>query len=965
MLCILSSSAADNIYVYRNDGRFNAFFSEEVDSMRFSNIGIDGINYDKSVTQEIYTPDSIYRIPLSVIDSISVYQPKTLYKPDVRVITDDYLPFISSSNNLSIEFLSSLPEEYKPKEDEILVRFDSNEIFPDGFAGRVKTITTGDHINVACDSVGFLDIYDQLITIGEFTLEKDPLDNDNLKAVTRSSENETGELPLDLEIPISLGAENLHVEGKCNIGLRIRLTAKITPLTQFIELRIKDHESISWMCEGEVNKSKSFQKFYPDIITLNVPIPQFPIFKFGARFSPFIEFELKGKIKEETTLSSQNSCTFTFSDGQFNITQGNRESEITFKPELSIEGSIWGGMRNRFELSSIGNLLSIGGNITIGPKITGNISADLEKWLNHESAYEILNDTKLVTCLKGGIDFSFNFKWKSTEHDGMITKIKENSIPLGKFSPSIEIGNLEFYLFPNFSALNADINGTSLSSGTTASRSLIFPSKLGFALTEEDGRSITKYNSETYWLERFSDKKVSHTFDDLKHNVTYTLQPIINIFGIEIKGSPSKTVSIGARVYTSTSDATYTSATTICSYDIDGDILPDSYGICYSKTVKNPDIESGTVSRATSSSGKSFMNDIYGLEQGTTYYYRGFINLEGKYIYGDTRCFTTKRLEDPDEEPNPGGTNGDDGTPLEAITVGSHKITQNSACIRLSFSHITTDTDCGYFLDSETSSTSGGNSQMVSLGPVAGNITIPLSGLKPSTTYYYQAYAKNKYGKSIGEEMSFTTDPLSVPTIETIEVSDVKQRSANVEVEYSNLPDEPRGGIELTSNGWSYALYQPIGEGKRTFTISNLEPGTKYSVCGFADYDGGTAYGNEIGFTTEPREIPDLSGKWTFHQKFLGNNTVYPELELKEKGKDWARYTASGFYGVILFEMTVYSDLSVSLYLGSPNSSSGHFSGMFDENFTSVSGNSYIYDYGPGNWAVPPTEYNDSWSFSR
>ncbi len=248
MLCILSSSAADNIYVYRNDGRFNAFFSEEVDSMRFSNIGIDGINYDKSVTQEIYTPDSIYRIPLSVIDSISVYQPKTLYKPDVRVITDDYLPFISSSNNLSIEFLSSLPEEYKPKEDEILVRFDSNEIFPDGFAGRVKTITTGDHINVACDSVGFLDIYDQLITIGEFTLEKDPLDNDNLKAVTRSSENETGELPLDLEIPISLGAENLHVEGKCNIGLRIRLTAKITPLTQFIELRIKDHESISWMC---------------------------------------------------------------------------------------------------------------------------------------------------------------------------------------------------------------------------------------------------------------------------------------------------------------------------------------------------------------------------------------------------------------------------------------------------------------------------------------------------------------------------------------------------------------------------------------------------------------------------------------------------------------------------------------------------------------------------------------------
>ena len=63
--------------------------------------------------------------------------------------------------------------------------------------------------------------------------------------------------------------------------------------------------------------------------------------------------------------------------------------------------------------------------------------------------------------------------------------------------------------------------------------------------------------------------------------------------------------------------------------------------------------------------------------------------------------------------------------------------------------------------------------------------------------------------------------------------------------------------------------------------------------------------------------------------------------------------------------MTVYNNLSASIVLSSPYGYSGYFSGQFDEDFTSVSGSSYIYDFGPNNWAVPPVEIQEPWSLSR
>ena len=94
-----AQTIGEAFYIYRNDGGFNAFFRNEVDSIAFSNYDADSVWYDDVVTQVVYTPDSTYCIPLAVIDSVGFVTPKTVYQPGVKVI-DELSDYVVSSDSL-------------------------------------------------------------------------------------------------------------------------------------------------------------------------------------------------------------------------------------------------------------------------------------------------------------------------------------------------------------------------------------------------------------------------------------------------------------------------------------------------------------------------------------------------------------------------------------------------------------------------------------------------------------------------------------------------------------------------------------------------------------------------------------------------------------------------------------------------------------------------------------------------
>lgn len=144
LLSVSLHSMAQNIgevlYVYRNDGQFNAFFREEVQSIGYSQLGIDGTWNEGAVTQLITTADSVYQIPLAVIDSISFVQPETIINADVFPLTSEHSAYISNADTLQFTMSSTTPSELRPKVGNIVVGTADCEVFPDGIIAKVESI---------------------------------------------------------------------------------------------------------------------------------------------------------------------------------------------------------------------------------------------------------------------------------------------------------------------------------------------------------------------------------------------------------------------------------------------------------------------------------------------------------------------------------------------------------------------------------------------------------------------------------------------------------------------------------------------------------------------------------------------------------------------------------------------------------------------------------------------------------
>lgn len=94
-LSSVSQTIGEAFYIYRNDGQFNAFFRDEVQSIDYSYEDADGKTYDEIVTQVVTTADSVYKIPLAVIDSVSFVKPEATYKEDVTYLDASLFDYTS------------------------------------------------------------------------------------------------------------------------------------------------------------------------------------------------------------------------------------------------------------------------------------------------------------------------------------------------------------------------------------------------------------------------------------------------------------------------------------------------------------------------------------------------------------------------------------------------------------------------------------------------------------------------------------------------------------------------------------------------------------------------------------------------------------------------------------------------------------------------------------------------------
>jgi len=157
-------------------------------------------------------------------------------------------------------------------------------------------------------------------------------------------------------------------------------------------------------------------------------------------------------------------------------------------------------------------------------------------------------------------------------------------------------------------------------------------------------------------------------------------------------------------------------------------------------------------------------------------------------------------------------------------------------------------------------------------GSNIGGFTSSMSGLAANTTYYVRAYATNSAGTAYGNQVSFTTNPIFLPTLTTTGITAVGNSSANSGGNISNDGGSPitaRGVCYSTSSNPTIANGITIdGSGIGTYisAINGLLPNTTYYVRAYATNILGTAYGNQVIFTTQALAIG---------QNYLGGVIAY------------------------------------------------------------------------------------------
>lgn len=143
-------------------------------------------------------------------------------------------------------------------------------------------------------------------------------------------------------------------------------------------------------------------------------------------------------------------------------------------------------------------------------------------------------------------------------------------------------------------------------------------------------------------------------------------------------------------------------------------------------------------------------------------------------------------------------------------------------------------------------------STKTSNGSGTGSFTSSISNLTANTKYYVRAYATNSKGTGYGNELSFTTSQVALPTLTTTEANTIGSSTAKSGVNVTN-----NGGTTITESGvcWSTTTNPTISlttkkSGGTPIVIKGLFPNTKYYVRAYAVTNIGTAYGNQIEFTT-------------------------------------------------------------------------------------------------------------------
>lgn len=627
------SSMAQNIgeafYIYRNDGGFNAFFRDEVISMEYSYEDAEGNTYDEIVTQIINTVDSVYYIPLSAIDSVSFIQPETKYNNNV-VKMEPLLPYIISVDGLAVTFSNDIPASLMPKEGDVLIHdnFDS-EILPEGFAGRIIQCNGQ---KIICDSISFEDIYEEIVCCGRFDAIDDAASK-IMRFVPRRADFTSG---IEINGIVGSKGSGIYCSARGNLGLTLRVCLKYS-ITQppYFELSLTPDLKLAFEIgvKGHLSSENLLSNRYTLIA---LPIPDTP-FMFRVWGGEVLNCSVDASVTASTEASLGFKIGVKYEDGAFKgICQNTSKWFSTPNVTGNISGSIFGGIQLGFGICTYGNVISLNLENEAGAEFVANLSEDLM----NSNKYEELQKAHFDLNLKATTGLSIYaqiLKWVNTSEKWNLLSARMNInswklVPAFQ-KPSVTINDLR----------SADIS-------VIPSEKLLFPVSIGIGVWDEaDNLFDAQYCPNTYRaFENWGLSQFQTTITDLLPNQNYMVYPLVKLFGIELRATPS--IEFGEDLEIQTGAVKNIEATSADTY---GHIVTEDlksvskyeYGICY---IEKDGPDDWIFIPSEIDNYGNFYVLLSNLKPETNYIYCAYFKFaEDDYLYGEEMTFKTEKGENP------------------------------------------------------------------------------------------------------------------------------------------------------------------------------------------------------------------------------------------------------------------------------------------------------------------------------
>lgn len=269
-----------------------------------------------------------------------------------------------------------------------------------------------------------------------------------------------------------------------------------------------------------------------------------------------------------------------------------------------------------------------------------------------------------------------------------------------------------------------------------------------------------------------------------------------------------------------------------------GSISLQQHGHCWD-TAANPDINGNHSSLGPLANPGKFSETINILNPGTKYYIRPYVSYTYGILYGQQVMATTLQSVLPT---------------VTTLTITNIKFNAAKVSVNISSDGGSEVTKRGICWNTNGNPTLESCIGFTVDGTGAGSFIASMVNLSESTAYYVASYATNKKGIAYSETKQVSTFQLQLPTVATLNVSNVDTTSATCG---GNSIFDGNGNVSVRGVCWNTngnpTLENSIGftadgSGTAAFTsnLTGLNNLTTYYVTAYATNEKGTYYSDDV-----------------------------------------------------------------------------------------------------------------------